>query len=87
MNSNLCNKLDSLSPKDRSCFFNKVAGILSDEVCSCYFYGLSREEYVNPPKEKIEAVEERIYEEMFGSKILSKIPLMNISTLNFANLN
>jgi hypothetical protein len=68
MKSCLCEKLNFLSSEKRSCFFNRLYNILNDRYNSFVYGGISTKEYANPPKEKIEIAEEKLYDEMFGDQ-------------------
>jgi hypothetical protein len=69
MNNNLSDKLNSLSPKERYCFFKRLNNVLNDRY-SCFVYGgTNNNEYSSMPKEKIEEIKNNLYEEMFNHLI------------------
>ena len=67
MDDDLCIKLNELPKEKRSFFLNRLYEILNDRVYS-FMYGIKGEDYNTLPKEKIEILEKRLYEEMFLSK-------------------
>lgn len=68
MKESLKNKLIYLSPKENNSFYNRLCNILESHYNSFVYGGISDKEYPDPPKEKLEKVEERVYNEMFGCK-------------------
>lgn len=73
MNKNLSDKLNSLSPKEKSIFYTKLMNILNDRY-SCFAYGgVNDKEYSDLPEEKLEKIKERVYEETFNYKIFRRI--------------
>ena len=67
MNPTLANKLNELPCSDRKKFVAQRDIILNDRVYAAK-YGLTEDDYNNLPKEKIEEVENILYNELFGKK-------------------
>lgn len=67
MDKSLSDKITSLSPRNRNCFFHRLYNVLNDRYSS-FKYGIKGKDYNNLPKEKVEGVEKKIYEEMFNNR-------------------
>jgi hypothetical protein len=70
MEEELCNKLNSLPSKDRISYSRKLTEVLNDSYSSFIYGGISNKEYTILPKEKVEIVEKRLYEEMVENKVI-----------------
>jgi len=67
MKKELSDRISKLSVRNQNCFYYRLHDILNDRKES-FTYGLSGKDYVNLPQEKLENVEEKVYEELFGEK-------------------
>lgn len=67
MKKELSDKISKLSVRNQNCFYYRLHDVLNDKHES-FLYGLSEKDYANLPQEKVENVEKKVYEEMFGEK-------------------
>jgi hypothetical protein len=67
MKEELALKINSLSLNNQRSFYERLYNVLDDRL-SCILYGLTKSDYVSLPKEKVERVEEKLYNEMFEIK-------------------
>lgn len=67
MKKELSDKISKLSIRNQNCFYYRLQDILNDKHES-FSYGLSGKDYAVLSQEKLENVEEKVYEEMFGEK-------------------
>ena len=68
MKKELSDKISKLSIRNQNCFYCRLYDILNNRQES-FTYGLSGKDYTTLPQEKVEKIEEKVYEEMFGEKI------------------
>lgn len=83
MKEELCNKINSLSPRDKKCFFNGFYDILNDRWSCFYYGGINDHEYSNLPKDKLDVIKEKLYEEMFCYTTFPRISMLGVSFLGF----
>ena len=69
MDKKLSERLNSLPLKERRRFYRRLMDVLNDRYSSFVYGGISKKEYATLPKEKVERVENIIYQELFGGEL------------------
>jgi hypothetical protein len=66
LEENLSDKINSLSEKNMMLFYERLYDILEDRFSSLIYGGITKKEYSNPPRDKIEKIKEKLYLEIIG---------------------
>jgi hypothetical protein len=73
MKKELCDKIDSLSGPDTIKYYRRLNNVLNDRYSSFLYGGMDNKDYANfsvdkSAHDKLEIIEQKVYEEMFEGK-------------------